>query len=142
MKKVIVVALVLCLLMPVISYAQVDLVSMTDEELIRLGTEIEAELLNRSKGESFDVPPGKYVVGLDFPAGTYKVTVSNSAVTGMIVVYPDKGTMDAGGLYSVMELLSGMMGSPTIGKLEVKDGNGVWVSSGMLTFEVYTGIGF
>lgn len=141
MKKLIALSIVMLLLFPT-AFASTSLSTKTTEELILLRTEIEAELFNRNKGESFGVPPGKYVVGLDFPAGTYKVTVSNSAAAGMIVVYPDKRTMDAGGLYSVMELLSGMMGSPTIGKLELIDGNGVWVSSGMLTFEVYTGIGF
>lgn len=60
----------------------------------------------------------------------------------MIVVYPDKKKMDAEGTYSDMAVLSGMIDNPTIGKLELVDGNGVWVSNGMLTFEVYTGLEF
>lgn len=142
MKKIVALSMVLLMLIPTV-LASTSLSTKTIEELIQMKTEIEAELLSRNKGQSFGVPPGKYVVGIDFPAGIYKVTISNSsAIGGMIVVYPDKKKMDAEGTYSDMAVLSGMIDNPTIGKLELVDGNGVWVSNGMLTFEVYTGLEF
>ena len=49
MKKVMVVALVLCMLLPVISYAQVDLASMTDMDLMQLQADLVDELFTRVK---------------------------------------------------------------------------------------------
>ncbi len=61
MKKVMVVALVLCMLLPVISYAQVDLPSMTDMDLMQLQADLVDELFKR--GKEATIPVGKYIVG-------------------------------------------------------------------------------
>lgn len=143
MKKVTALLLAILLLTIPTALASGDLSSMTVEQLIQLKTQIETELISRTEGESFGVPPGKYIVGQDIPAGAYKVTVTNSSVVGgMLVVYPDKTKMDSQGSYQVMEMLSSMTGNEVLGKVELADGNGVWVSNGMLTFEIYTGLGF
>lgn len=142
MKKTIVLILCIVFLTLPTTLASSDLSNMTVEELIKLRTQIEQELNSRSEGESLGVPPGKYVVGEDIPAGKYKVTITNSsAVGGMLVVYPDVKNMESQGTYLVMELLSGMTGNEVLGKVELRDGYGVWISNGMLTFDVYTGIG-
>ncbi|NLM85578.1 MAG: hypothetical protein GX171_02665 [Clostridiales bacterium] len=142
MKKVTALFLAILMLTIPTALASGDLAGMTLEQLIQLRTQIEAELLIRGESESLGVPPGRYIVGVDIPAGIYKVTVSNSSVVGgMLVVYPDKKKMDSQGAYNVMELLSGMTGNEVLGKVELNEGNGVWISNGMLTFEMYKGIG-
>ncbi len=66
--------------------ADIDLASMTDEQLISLNGTLIAELLMR--GKSAEVPIGKYVVGQHIPAGEYTLkSISTSYIGSGFVTY-------------------------------------------------------
>lgn len=80
-----------------VALADVDLATMTVDELITLKTQIEQELINRGAVKSATVPAGKYIVGKDIPAGDYSISTSQYMVVvtigslNMYVVTPDEG---------------------------------------------------
>ena len=76
MKKMLAIILILCLL-PIISLADVDLSSMSIDELQSLRKNICSEILSRSKWNSVTVPSGFYVVGEDIPAGHWTIRYSD-----------------------------------------------------------------
>lgn len=140
MKKVtILVFAILLLSMPSV-LASNDLVSMAISELIKLRTEIEAELISRKEVKSFSVPQGTYIVGEDFPAGVYKVTLDGTPMLPMaaLTVKDPSDKYDIGDLYSIVP----STGISEVGKLVLKDGFIVEVNGPNLLFTVYTGIEF
>lgn len=54
--------------------ADVDLKSMSFDELIALQTKISAELTTRPEWKEVTVPPGCYQIGVDIPAGYWTIT--------------------------------------------------------------------
>ena len=79
------------------------------------------------------IPVGMYVVGEDFPAGTYTLTSEEYAT---IALYSDREGTDFDTAYSC--------GEPdfTIGKLTLPDGIMVHIKNANMTFEPYKGLGF
>ena len=68
----------------------IDLKSMSFEELIDLDTRLKAELLTRPETEDVIFVPGEYLVGEDIEPGTYYVRyATGSANCGSIRVYAD-----------------------------------------------------
>lgn len=70
MKRLALVFFVLCLAIP-FSYAEVDVSSLSTDELFTLQDEINSELADR--GQYPVLSAGKYIVGQDIGAGTYTV---------------------------------------------------------------------
>lgn len=67
-----------------IAYAeQVDLSSLSYEQLMELNTEIQSEIMSRPDFKKVLVPPGAYIVGKEIPAGKWTIT----ATEGMCEVY-------------------------------------------------------
>ena len=54
------------------AYAE-DLSAKSDEELLALYQEIQTILLARNGNYTIELASGKYVIGTDFPAGSYRV---------------------------------------------------------------------
>ena len=80
MKKVMVVALVLCILLPVISYAKVDLASMTDMDLMQpAGRDLVDELFKVERSNH----TGWHIVGQHIPAGDYVISAGVSSEHGL-----------------------------------------------------------
>ena len=110
-----------------------DLQSMSDDELVSLRDAINAELASRNFQEKeVTVPPGRYKVGEDIPAGTYTISAAGK-VMSMVTTYTASG--DYGMIYNVTS------DSP-VGKLELADGQEIEISVEPVTFSVYKGIGF
>ena len=124
MKKILTVILLLVLTCSV-AYAEINLSSMTTEELIALQTSITKELMDRGAMKSANVPAGEYIIGKDIPAGDYSISTTQivaSIVYGdfnMYVVTPDAG----------------------VGKVTLKDGESFQCSSS-ITLTKYAGLNF
>ena len=73
MKRLVCVLLILCLL-PVIVFAEVDLSSMSFDELKSLQQKINEEIHSRPEWKSVEVPSGYYTVGKDIPSGDYSIS--------------------------------------------------------------------
>ena len=78
MKRLLVIALVLVLTLPLAGVANVsvDVDSMSYEELVALSEKVQLALFGRSLMDGVEVPLGKYVVGKDIPAGAYVISAS------------------------------------------------------------------
>ena len=84
-KKFLSVILVLCLL-PVIALAEVDLSTMSVDELIALNKAVVMELMSRKDFKEVTVPAGEYKVGEDIPAGIYTVKVKANQFASLNVL--------------------------------------------------------
>lgn len=124
MKKLVAIIAVLVLLCGV-AYAAVELSSMSTDELIKLKTSIEKELIDRGAVKSANIPAGEYVVGTDIPAGSYSISTTQILATivygdyNMYVVTPEEG----------------------VGKVTLKDGDSFQCSS-TITLTKYAGLSF
>lgn len=125
MTKVMVVALVLCMLLPVISYAQVDLASMTDTELIQLRVDLVDELFKR--GNEATIPVGKYIVGQHIPVGNYVIM---AGVTSGTWVEVNDEPCGYGDHYQLHNLHAG----ESVGVLVLTDGDTLDVKIGEAKF--------
>ncbi len=126
MKKFLGFLFVVLLLLPIFASAEVDVKSLSTEELLALRVSIVDELMARGEMKSANVPAGEYVVGDDIPAGSYSITTDQLLVTivigdydGMYVVSPD---------------------SP-VGKLTLKVGDKIQIT-GKIVLTKYSGLSF
>ena len=67
------IALICCMILPVCA-EDIDLSSLTWQELLDLKAAITMEQLSRDEWEEVEVPQGVYKVGEDIPAGKWTVT--------------------------------------------------------------------
>lgn len=125
MKKILSLVLILMLAFPMLVLAEIDLASLSSDELIELQTQIQGELMNRGDIKSANIPAGEYTIGVDIPAGVYSVT---SPSYGMIVV----NDFDLSYFVTIED---------PVGKLELNDGDAFSVG-GPIVLTTYTGISF
>lgn len=130
MKKLIIFALVIASLIPVVAFADVDLGSMSYDELITLNGQLFKEIMSRPEFKEVNVPTGSYVVGSDIPAGTYSLGLASGTFGSMIRIN------DFQEAYSVTS------SDPSVGKVTLKDGDAVDISMGSIVFKPYVGLGF
>lgn len=72
MKKLFCLSLVFCLMFAISAFASdIDLSSMSDEELLELKTNVDTEVSNRNLDGGFELPIGVYKIGTDIKAGSY-----------------------------------------------------------------------
>ena len=133
MKKVMLVALVLCMLLPVISYAQVDLANMTDMDLMQLQADLVDELFKR--GKEATIPVGKYIVGQHIPAGDYVIMAGVSSGTWVEVNDEPGGYGDH---YQLHDLKAG----ESVGLVVLRDGDTLDIKFGEANFTALSGIMF
>ena len=126
MKKFLGFLFAVLLLLPIFASAEVDVKSLSTEELLALRVSIVDELMARGEMKSANVPAGEYVVGDDIPAESYSITTDQLLVTivigdydGMYVVSPD---------------------SP-VGKLTLKAGDKIQIT-GKIVLTKYAGLSF
>ena len=70
----------------------VDLASMTDDEILELLANVNAEIVSRGLPKSATLPQGSYIVGEDIPAGSYIYTcLAEDNDWGNFTVYSERG---------------------------------------------------
>lgn len=79
MKKLLAVALVLCLMIPyAVAEAPVDVKSLSDAELKALYVSAKQELMERKLWDTSILPAGVYQAGKNLPEGSYECKVKGS----------------------------------------------------------------
>lgn len=122
MKRLLTLLLVLCLLIPELTFAQSDIKGMTDEQLIQVYGDIVSEMFAR--GKSATIPVGKYVVGAHIPAGEYTVATGASIMGSWLEVD------NAEGAYGPDHQLYILQSGQSVGRLILKEGNILEVTMG------------
>lgn len=74
MKKLLLVALVACLLFSCAAADGVDLSAMSFDDLVSLRNAVTAELMARPEWQRVQVPAGRWIIGEDIPAGYYAIS--------------------------------------------------------------------
>lgn len=115
--------------------SKIDYSQLPIEELLTIRNEIERTLLNHGAKTSFAVPSGIYEVGLDFPEGTYTVTLEAGYLSTLIVGLSEKAleSYDVISMYMVAE-------ENIIGKIKLEKGRFISINGSPIVFTVYTGI--
>lgn len=129
MKKKLAIVLAGMMLSAGVAMADVDLKSMSFDELVDLQSQILEEVVSREEFKCVSVPAGEYTVGVDIPAGDY--TIASNTKSSMVTLYVN-------GFESAYYLTSK---DPVVGKLTLKDGD-IVSTSGTLDFSTYKGLGF
>lgn len=101
-----------------------------------IGAQISTVLPEKTPIAPFVVPPGNYIVGEDIPSGTYRLDIDKDRYSVSIHV-KEPGQYGKTILY---EYLGEVFDVYTVGKVELKDGYLVSVSSGEITFSEYKGL--
>lgn len=78
MKKLFVALFIAALLIPVFASANVDLSSMSYDELVILKDQINLAMWNSEKWQEVTVPDGLWVVGEDIPEGHWTIRCTDS----------------------------------------------------------------
>lgn len=104
------------------------------EELQTMAAAYSAEIIRRTT-ESFEIPTGTYVVGEDFPAGTYRLERMKNSAT--VKIWKDaKAATDEFGYFFLEGLYSD---DPVIGKLKLEAGNIIEIGAAV-KFSLYKGV--
>ncbi len=84
--------LLVCLLLVHVALAEVNLSSMTDDEVVDLLAQVNQEIVNRGINKTAKLPKGRYIAGKEIPAGRYIYTVlATGSEWGNVTVYADEG---------------------------------------------------
>lgn len=134
MKKLITVILILALLLPAAALAEIpDISGLSSDELIELSHEIQLMLFSEKLVQGITVEQGKYIVGEDIPAGTYRIEITGTG--GYYDLYDRQGgAIIASGLTGKTYSVYG------IGKLVLEDGNYLCFTNSTFIFYPYTGV--
>lgn len=145
MKKVILIAAAFVMLFcSVASATSFDnpFETMNDQEIM-LCYQLTMEQMNKrglspySSARGVTVPQGRYTVGVDIPAGTYRLEFPDDEFdTGMIYIYPDADTEYPAKWYSVGKYSHVQI----LGKLELSEGMIFDLQDTTATFYIYTGL--
>ena len=138
MKKLMVILLLVCLVLPITVLADVslpDLTEYTTEDLVALKTLIAQEMLERGIEKQATIPIGKYTIGVDIPAGTYSVKPVKSGFD--FKIYPNANK--TGAFDSIY--YEYVRSTESIGKIELLEGQILEIDANVI-LTVYTGINF
>ena len=137
------VALMGCIVLPACA-EEIDLTTLTWEELLELKSAITLEQLTRDEWEEVEVPQGVYKVGEDIPAGKWTVTCKTgySCMFSFGDTLRDDGhSVSWSGIYDIAYIYrsSGKDGDMTEYTFEAKDGYYIIIEDSPATFTPYTG---
>lgn len=133
MKKFVVIILV-ALLLPLAVHATVDLKAMTDQDLLKLNTDVVAELFSR--GKTATIPVGKYTVGTHIPPGEYSVVAGKALMGSWIEVDMLNESYSDHHQYYILQT------GETAGRVVLKEGDYLEVTMGPAEFTMITGMLF
>ena len=137
MKRLITIILILAMLLPVAAMADLpDISALTEAELIELNHQIQLILFSQKLVDGVTVPAGEYIVGEDIPEGVYRVEVVYKSAGGTLFIF-DKADDS---MYSDQSYLGEFWGVEEIGKLTLKAGNKIKISTNALKFFPYVGL--
>ena len=121
MKKLLAVALVLCLLAPFAVAEEMDLSELSFAELTALLHRIQAEMITRSEWKGVEVPIGCWRIGTDIPAGSYSIEIKDAKRIGNVAIwgYAAQDYTTNGGLIH-NKLIGQKQGN--IGRIELLEG--------------------
>ena len=137
MKKLITIILILALFLPAAALADLpDISALTEAELIELNHQIQLMLFSQKLVDGVTVPAGEYIVGEDVPEGVYRVEVVYKSAGGTLFIF-DKADDS---MYSDQSYLGEFWGVEEIGKLTLKAGNKIKISTNALKFFPYVGL--
>lgn len=91
------------------------------------------------KPSGITVPSGVYTAGEDFPAGTYRIELSNQDNGGVVLLYDSISDVNTAFAYLYEYRLSNY-DSPVVGKIEIKDGNALAVRNTVIVLLPYEGL--
>lgn len=137
MKRIVAVLLIVILLTPILALAsQQDIKSMSDEKLLKLNDAVIAELFSR--GKSATIPIGEYIVGKHIPAGEYRAEIVENGILSlaMILTYGDDTDLSLENFITLSEEV------PVVGRLVLKAGKRVVISSGNIILSALNGATF
>ena len=121
MKKVAALFLAMVILMAsAVCYAEVDLKSMTFDDLIALRDQLNAEILSRPEWKEVKVPAGEWVVGKDIPAGSYSIVIPKG---GSVVIHLWGAAIGDYKTNGGMRISDYLKEGQDIGKIELYEGN-------------------
>lgn len=73
-QSIIIASITVAFAMSVVGYASdIDLKSLSDNEIVQLFSDVEQELVDRNINKTSDLLPGTYVGGVDIPVGGYDI---------------------------------------------------------------------
>ena len=114
----------------------IDLSTLTDEEIVTLNKDIQREITARNIEKSAVIVHGEYTIGKDIPAGSYRFySKVDDKVPMIFSVYPE-GSKRAGFSQVVNP------GEEDTWGLSLNDGDLIVFTSGEITLTVSTGINF
>ena len=90
--------------------------------------------------EPITVPPGVYIAGEDFPAGTYRIELAEGLTYGNVKLYENKEKVKKAFSYIHDYDLGEYSGSSIVGKIEILAGNALDVSYSTILLKKYEGL--
>lgn len=96
MKKIVAIILIIVAIATV-AYADVNLSSMSFDDLIKLKTELTDEIMSRPEWKEIEISAGSYTIGEDFLEGTFKVVPKNTFMS--VSIYDGARLLDTYTLY-------------------------------------------
>lgn len=132
----IVLLLVLVLVMPLGALAEVELSTMSFDELVALREQVDMAIMESDEFKEVEVPIGDWIVGKHIPAGEYTVKPVDYA---RFEVYESE---DKDYRSSVFYDSISKRDNQTIGRIELLDGYVVQVSRGAVIMSRFVGLGF
>lgn len=146
MKKLL--CIMIALLLPVAALAEVDLSGMSYDELVALKEQVSLAIWQSEEWQEVEVPAGVYTVGKDIPAGKWTIKAADGVSSD--IEWGDK--LDASGtglewdgsIYELEFLYSETYkfyekGDKTEITWDIKDGQYIIVSDGIVVFTPYAG---
>lgn len=77
--------IIVCSVLFSFAYAEVDLSSLSYDELVELSHTLTSEIISRPEWKEVTIPAGQWVVGVDIPEGIYSI----KCIDEMATVYMD-----------------------------------------------------
>ena len=87
MKKLLAIALIFCLILPWAFAEDIDLSSLSFDELRALQTRIAEEIVSRPEWKEVAVPAGVYKIGVDIPVGEWCIKCGKSQYGWVQITY-------------------------------------------------------
>ncbi len=145
MKRIIGVLLILSIIVfPLISIADLevpDYSSLSLDELLQINQALQSVIFEKAaQYEGIRIFPGYYEVGIDIPAGKYRVVFPEQEGLVIVHVYQDAKKAETRSLIRDTYMLEPVGGKEIIGCLNLKEGNVVEFTNGNLIFSSYLGL--
>jgi hypothetical protein len=139
MKKLLIV-LLLTMLLPAVGIAEIDLKSMTDEQLLLLNKELAVELFSR--GKTATVYEGIYIAGETIPVGAYGLSIDPNLKyyfdCAFYTVYKDNASrVDGSFLYD-----GRIEVDHPIGRIVLESGNILEITDGPVFMRIFSSLEF